>query len=838
MTVPKSDPVDQRDRATQHRLAGPPRVVERAAADDEARAKAIDKLVAAHRNDVDQQIQLGQKLQGAFELNPRLYPRTRRAAATELLRAYNKLKELEKKSLRDKSGRLLTRTALDRVPRLWLRHGPHNVEEVPPFSAAHVAQWKAVGDVVAANKPPSPPPVVPKPKPSTTLAPAAPPVEYMTVKVPGMTLATPQGRARILSAVIGLASGQAVTGDAARKIAAEMDLWKYLVLDFEDTPDHATKVYDSLPLGWTRSVKLRREFVTDLQKRTSAKLKTSIRYWGETNGVAREYMADFTSEERSWYFIGRLANKPAKDRRSGYTPGEFVSADGVIFVGPEVDDSLFYTPDGRLFGVHQPSVREQQLGAIIQGAKWARGGPILGYGVVAVGAVALAAPAVAAAAGEILASAITASGGIVTTFEAINYSRYFVWVVMNWEAAFAWGSFGVGLGVKLYYFSPSEFIEEFKKDPKEALKNLGLSLVETMHDFAAAYTSTPRSGGRVGGPEPDVPAPTAKPKALPAPAPVVDQPHVAETNLPATTRPARGVPDDSSHLVQQEMVVTAKQKTATPANDTDVRTGQVLPKAVAQNDAAALQATGEGAVVVQGTPSPVAGGSGVTYQPSAIRKPVQPDTKFDASVDAARGKVASKPASDSRSAGGRTSGTPTTRGTVTPRPVPVAHSKTFDNGSSYRILGDKAQLKNTTSGYHVYVYLDENGKVLYVGQSGTFRGTQPGTNPRVRPRVERVKPGTPEKPVHNWVDRLDESHMNTPWIGKARTVRVYHDLSYSEMQGLENQIIDQNMGLNHTWNWNERGPSGRLGGLGVAEHVTVGADRTTTFGIEAQSTAW
>jgi hypothetical protein len=863
MTVPKEETVDRHDRAVEHRLSGPPRVAERAASDDAARAAQIQKFVSAHRNDVAQQIELGQKLQREFERSPQLYPRTRRVAATELLRAYNKLKELEKKALRDKSGRLLTRTALDPAPRLWMRHGPHNVEEVPPFSPAHVAQWKTVGDVVAASSAPAPLPVVAKPKLALVPQPATTPLEYTTVKVPGMSLATPTGCARILSAVIGLVSGRAITADAARRIASEMDLWKYLVLDFEDTPAHATKVYDSLPLGWTRLVKLRREFLTDLQKRTSAKLSTTVRYWGESNGVAREYMQDFTSEERSWYVLGRLANKPAKDRRSGYTPGQFVSADGVIFVGPEVDDSLFYTPDGRLFGVPQQSVRDQQLGAIIQGAKWARGGPILGYGVVAIGAAALAAPAIAAAAAEILAAGITASGGVVATVEAITYTRYFVWVVMNWQAAVAWGAFAVGLGIKLWNFSPREFIEEFKKDPKEALKNLGLSFVETMHDFAEAYTSTPRSGHIGGGHEPDVPTPTSKPKALPAPvvdephvapsvpattqkalpAPVIDEPHVAPS-VPATTQSARGVPDDSGKLVQQKMVGSALQKTAKPANDGGApNAGQVLPQAEAQNDAAApaLQRTGTGGASVQVAPRPVAGGSGVTYQPSASKAPVKPDAHFDESVDAARGKVSSSPAPSGRSTGGRASGAPTTRGTTDAGSVPVARSKTFDNGSRYRILGDRTRLRGSTSGYQVYVWLDEDGRVLYVGRSGSFKGTQPGSNPRVRPRVEAVKPGTPEEPFHNWVDRLDESHIKTPWIGQARKVRVYSDLSYSEMTAVEDHIIDQNRGVKHTWNWNEKGGDfAPLGDLGVAQHVmkNIGSDRTTTFGFEAESTSW
>ena len=291
-----------------------------------------------------------------------------------------------------------------------------------------------------------------------------------------------------------------------------------------------------------------------------------------------------------------------------------------------------------------------------------------------------------------------------------------------------------------------------------------------------------------------------------------------------------GVPRQSAdpgRVVQQKMVGEALQKKAIPANDLPSSGSvQTLPEAVVQNDTMALQQTSSGDVAVQSGSKPVAGGKGVTYEPSASKTPTKPDAKFNESVDSARGKVASKPAPASRSVGGRASNTSAARGTASPAKVPeVAHS-----GSNYRILGDGARLKAAVRGYHVYEYLDENGRVLYVGQSGTFRGTQPGTNPNV-PRVNRLDATAMEKPFHNMLKRLDMSHINTPWIQEARQVRVSYDLSWAEMETLENQIIKDNFG--QSYNWNVKGPSARLNQYGTAPRVKIGSDRTVTFDFEA-----
>jgi hypothetical protein len=62
----------------------------------------------------------------------------------------------------------------------------------------------------------------------------------------------------------------------------------------------------------------------------------------------------------------------------------------------------------------------------------------------------------------------------------------------------------------------------------------------------------------------------------------------------------------------------------------------------------------------------------------------------------------------------------------------------------------------------VYEYLDARGHILYVGKSGGIL-----------------------EPNANWVDRLQNSHINTDWIADAVRVRVHYDLTEQEMWALE-----------------------------------------------------
>jgi hypothetical protein len=303
---------------------------------------------------------------------------------------------------------------------------------------------------------------------------------------------------------------------------------------------------------------------------------------------------------------------------------------------------VFYTPDGRLFEVPQPTVREQQLGAIIQGARWAKGSVILGYGVVLIGAAALAAPAVAAAAAETLATVMGAPGVTAVT-EGIMTSRYFVWVTLHWQAVFAWGSFGVGLATKIRNFSPSAFLAEFRESPGDALKGLGMSFVETMHDFGEAYTSTP-SAGHGGGD--------------------AEEPHTPSNSRGGGRAATRALPSapsgsgEGDELTRARMIGGALQKSARATNDNSAGGGDddapaiSLPQAVAENDQMDLRARRTG--TDDAPAGDVAEPTGpVTYRPSASQKPTRPagPAEPDAADEAARGKSTGRPTASQRSAG-------------------------------------------------------------------------------------------------------------------------------------------------------------------------------------------
>ncbi len=118
-----------------------------------------------------------------------------------------------------------------------------------------------------------------------------------------------------------------------------------------------------------------------------------------------------------------------------------------------------------------------------------------------------------------------------------------------------------------------------------------------------------------------------------------------------------------------------------------------------------------------------------------------------------------------------TRGTAPSRGTQLERMPRVRETYVSDRevnrGASYDIRGDQAKyLASKRSGYHVYVYLDQNGEQLYVGKSG-------GIN----------------DPGQNWENRLQNDHINTDWIAGAKYLRVYYDLTESEMWGLEEDRI-------------------------------------------------
>lgn len=96
----------------------------------------------------------------------------------------------------------------------------------------------------------------------------------------------------------------------------------------------------------------------------------------------------------------------------------------------------------------------------------------------------------------------------------------------------------------------------------------------------------------------------------------------------------------------------------------------------------------------------------------------------------------------------------------------------YSRGASYRIgrgAVDAAPFRESIrSGYHVYIYADKDGRILYVGKSGGVGGHR------------------------DWVTRLQEMHMETEWIKMAKSVTVYYDLDNRQMWALEEVLIGRN----------------------------------------------
>ena len=88
-------------------------------------------------------------------------------------------------------------------------------------------------------------------------------------------------------------------------------------------------------------------------------------------------------------------------------------------------------------------------------------------------------------------------------------------------------------------------------------------------------------------------------------------------------------------------------------------------------------------------------------------------------------------------------------------------------GARYWITGNEASFAASKRGYHIYEYLDEESRLLYVGKSGGAEGVRP----------------------MNWTKRLQVDHINTSWIGDARRVRITYDLTEQEMWALEEVLI-------------------------------------------------
>jgi hypothetical protein len=88
-------------------------------------------------------------------------------------------------------------------------------------------------------------------------------------------------------------------------------------------------------------------------------------------------------------------------------------------------------------------------------------------------------------------------------------------------------------------------------------------------------------------------------------------------------------------------------------------------------------------------------------------------------------------------------------------------------GRRYRLQPNAPQIiKLTTKGFQVYEYYG-GSELLYVGRSGGTDGQKP----------------------NNWVNRLEQSHITTEWIGEATKVFVTYDLTLPEAMALEEVLI-------------------------------------------------
>ena len=107
-------------------------------------------------------------------------------------------------------------------------------------------------------------------------------------------------------------------------------------------------------------------------------------------------------------------------------------------------------------------------------------------------------------------------------------------------------------------------------------------------------------------------------------------------------------------------------------------------------------------------------------------------------------------------------------------------------GAAYWLEGEAAQFAASQRGHHIYEYIAEDGELLYIGKSGGVTGAR------------------------SWVQRLQEDHINTAWIGEARLVRVTHDLTEQEMWALEEVLIPKARANLQPGQYTRKFPQGNL----------------------------
>ena len=112
------------------------------------------------------------------------------------------------------------------------------------------------------------------------------------------------------------------------------------------------------------------------------------------------------------------------------------------------------------------------------------------------------------------------------------------------------------------------------------------------------------------------------------------------------------------------------------------------------------------------------------------------------------------------------------RGGKTRQIIEWVSRRSASRGRVVRFEGDLGAFEASQVGHHVYQYHDKEGKLLYVGKSGGGLG-----------------PKDPAAAANSWIDRLEDDHILTDWIGEARSVTVSFRLSEQEMWALEDVLI-------------------------------------------------
>ena len=178
----------------------------------------------------------------------------------------------------------------------------------------------------------------------------------------------------------------------------------------------------------------------------------------------------------------------------------------------------------------------------------------------------------------------------------------------------------------------------------------------------------------------------------------------------APAKPA--APSAKDSLMLRQMRAEARLRTARPVNEPDIS----LPQAAATNEEAMVRLGTGTHGRTMATPDAPAGGT-VTYDPSASRPPVRPDTRFAKGQEALSGKLSSTPSSGAArginpaSGGGGSGG-----GRRPPRNETIPF---VSGGIRYKltVTQEARAAYDAIPEGHVVVYnfVDDSGRIIYAG---------------------------------------------------------------------------------------------------------------------------